>query len=121
MVVNPPDPPDIQTVTEHVPDWLWQNLVSDFIHDGFWAAAALALLAWKHRKRITQTFRGPRHIERTVSDTIGITDNVQPVLLSGIAHGRSSVSGALTVGNPSPAKWLTDEGLELLSWYLRQR
>ncbi len=62
MVVDFPNPSDIHSVIEqlhsaveqHIPDWLWQNLVSDLIYDGLWAGAALALLAWKYRKKIAE-------------------------------------------------------------------
>lgn len=123
MGVNVPEP-DLHSVMQQlesaaeqlpdVPDWLLQGLA-------VWAAGKGIEWTWKHRKRITQAFRGPRHIERTVTDQLGLTDNVQPVLLSGSVGARATAHGVLTVGSPSLAKRLTDEGLELVSWYLRQR
>ena len=117
--MNPPNPPDIHSVIEHlgsvveylpdVPDWLWQGVAVNLLTGSAW-------LAWKHRQAIAQRLRKPRHIRVTVTDRIGITDNVQPVLLSGSIGGKGTVMGELTVGSPSLARRLTEEGLELLSW-----
>ncbi len=120
MVVNPPELPDIHLVleqldsaVEHVPDWLLQGLA-------VWAASKGIEWTWKHRQAIAQRLRKPRHIRVTVTDGIGITDNVQPVLLSGSIGAKATLTGELTVSRPSLAERLADEGIELLSWYFRQ-
>ncbi len=136
--VTPPDLPNIHSVIEqldsavgHVPDWLWQNLVSDLIHDGLWAAAVLTLLAWKHRKKIAEKLRWS-------------TRSIQVIHAGSIPSAESFGSPTITVGSERQALWdvrstvgserqvlwrveaptlterLVDEGLELLSWYLRQ-
>jgi hypothetical protein len=97
----------------HVPDWFWQNVISDFFTEGL----GLALwLAWKYRKQLADKLR---------------RSTPQPVVLSaqGIAtpRSRSSASGTLTVskdcmdlrGNvEAPTPSLTRRLEELASWYL---
>jgi hypothetical protein len=101
----------------NVPDWLWQNIVSDLLADGL-KVAAIGLSAWMYRKmRLMQrrpillsgAIEGGSHLSgelsvgghtRTVSDNIGVTDNVLVTL---------------NKGTPSLASRLE----ELALWYLR--
>jgi uncharacterized iron-regulated membrane protein len=102
----------------NIPDW--SDIANNLIANAIWASPFVGWYAWKHRRAIVQTLSKPRHIKRTVTDQIGLTDNVQPVLLSGSLGAKLTYRGELTVDRPSLAKRRTDEGLELLSWYLRQ-
>jgi hypothetical protein len=115
-----------------VPDWFWQGLA-------VWAVVKGIEWTWKHRNQVMRTLtkqpiikRSAVHIQgtssltarpikRTVTDQLGLSDDVQPVLLSGSIGGKGTFTGELTVGSPSLTKRLTDEGLELVSWYVRQR
>jgi hypothetical protein len=136
MLVNPPGPPDIHSLikpldlaVEHVPDWLWQGVAANLISEALIGTPVLIWLAWKHREKIAEKLRLSQ----------------EPVLLSETAVGRSSAKGTLTVGSnrqilndvrstvgsERQALWnvkastlperLLDKGLELLSWYVRQR
>ena len=63
----------------NLPDWLWQELVGEAI----WKAIVIgspiiAGWAWKKREELAQRLRSPRHITRTVTDKLGITDAVTP-------------------------------------------
>lgn len=73
-----------------VPDWLWQGLT-------VWAAAKSIEWAWIHREAIAQRLRRPRHMTRTVTDRLGLTDTVT-LTGGGIAGHAQAGGGTLTAG-----------------------
>ncbi len=136
MVVNPPDPPDIHSFMEQfnsvaghlpdMPDWFWKGMTVWAVG---WAVGKSIEWTWKHREKIAEKLRPSR----------------TPVLLSGTLEGKGGFGGTITVGSErqvlydvrstvgserqalwnveasTPPERLLDEGLELVSWYLRQR
>ena len=74
----------------NVPDWLWQGLT-------VWAAAKSMELAWIHREELAQRLRRPRHITRTVTDRLGLTDMVT-FTGGGITEHARAGGGTLTAG-----------------------
>ena len=78
----------------NVPDWLWQGLLEDAIWTG---TAFSAAWAWKNREAIAQRLRRPRHITRTLTDRLGLTDTVT-LTGGGIAGHARAGGGTLTAG-----------------------
>jgi|SRR5215211_3212997 len=93
----------------NVPDWLWQNIVSDLLADGL-KAAAIGLLAWLYRKLMLMQ-RKPVTISMKPAN---LTAEATPVLVSATIQGRSTVRATATVEKTSLARRLE----ELVSWYL---
>jgi hypothetical protein len=96
----------------NVPDWLWQGLVENAIWAGIAFSAAWAWKSWRAMQRkpvlLSGAIEGRSHLSgelsvgehtRTVSDNIGVTDNV---------------IATVSKGTPPLARRLE----ELASWYL---
>jgi len=73
----------------YIPDWLWQNLVADFVRDSLVAAA---WLAWKYR--------------RTISNAVTATpqSDVIHVASGGPAMPRSGTP-MMRVSKDAPLRW----------------
>jgi hypothetical protein len=93
----------------NVPDWLWQNIVSDLLADAL-KAAAIGLLAWIYRKLMLMQ-RKPVTISMNPAN---LTAEGQPVYVSASIQAKSTVKATATVIKPSLARRLE----ELAAWYL---
>ena len=93
----------------NVPDWLWQNIVSDLLADGL-KAAAIGLLAWIYRKLMLMQ-RKPVTISMNPAN---LKAEGQPVYVSASIQAKSTVKATATVVKPSLARRLE----ELAAWYL---
>jgi hypothetical protein len=93
----------------NVPDWLWQNIVSEFLADGL-KVAAIGLLAWIYRKLMLMQ-RKPVTISMKPAN---LTAEGQPVYVSASIQAKSTVKATATVVKPSLARRLE----ELAAWYL---
>jgi len=105
----------------NVPDWLWQGLT-------VWAAAKSMELAWIHREELAQRLRRPRHITRTVTDKLGVTDTARDgggTLTAGtqaqilydvraLVATEAQILYSVEAPPPSLARRLED----LVAWYL---
>ncbi len=132
--INPPDPPDIHSLIEQlgsaveqgpeVADWLWHGMA-------VWAVGKSIEWAWKHREKLLRSTPPTQTIHAGYSPSEEQSFGATVVELVGSVTARSSVTGTLTVGSERQALWnveastlperLLDVGIELVSWYLRQR
>jgi hypothetical protein len=139
--VNTPDPPDIPSVieqldsaVEHVPDWLWQGVASNLISEGLIATPFLVWLAWKHREKILHTLTKQPVVKRSAAHIRGTSSLTARTIKITVNGGIGTMdSFTSTVGKSLGLRWnieaptaslterLAEEGLELLSWYVRQR
>ena len=90
----------------NVPDWLWQNIVSDLLADGF-KAAAIGLLAWMYRR--LNTIRTPPKPTLTAGTQAQILYDVR-----GLAGTERHILYNVEAVKPSLARRLED----LAAWYL---
>ncbi len=104
---------------DNVPDWLWQAAVANLLTD---ALGLAAWLVWKNRKKIAAKVRGSVTVELPALTLHASSPPPQvrsfPPTLRTVG---SSIDLRWNVEAPTPSltKRLADEGLELVSWYLR--
>jgi hypothetical protein len=100
-----------------VPDWLWQELAADAI----WTSIGLgAAWAWKQRKEIAGKLRFSNlKLGRQVISPYGAPSTERAGTPTLTASAAADLRWKVEAPTPSLAKRLTDEGIELASWYMR--
>ena len=109
---NKPDLPDIQAILEQLPDapdWLWKGLVVA----ASWEATKWA---WNHREHIVQKIRANLPQTLPVYGIPSAQAIGEPTLIASV---DADLRWKVEAPTRPLAERLAEEGLELLSWYLR--
>ncbi len=104
----------------NIPDW--QDIANNLIANAIWASPFVGWYVWKNRKKIAAKVRGSVTVELPAQT---IHAGFPPPQVRSFPPTLRTVGSSIDLRwnveapTPSLAKRLADEGLELVSWYLR--